>query len=67
MLRYYKGTATLGITYTSNGKTNVKGLNNTVNIKAYSDSAFSDNKEKKASAGYVITIAEGVVLYKSYC
>jgi ribonuclease HI len=66
MLRYYKGTATLGITYTSNGKTDVKDPNNTVNIKAYSDSAFSDNKEKKASAGYVITMAGGVVSYKSY-
>jgi hypothetical protein len=38
----------------------------TVNIIAYSDSAFSDNNKRKSSAGYVITMAGSVVLFKLY-
>jgi hypothetical protein len=44
----------------------MKDPSHTVNIIAYSDSAFGDNNERKSSAGYVITMAGGVVLFKSY-
>jgi hypothetical protein len=38
----------------------------TIGLKAYSDSAYSNNDERKSSSGYVITMAGGVASYKSY-
>jgi hypothetical protein len=67
MVRYYKGTATLGIKY--QGKPSIASMDDAsqiLNITAYSDSAFGDNLERKSSAGYVIMIAGSVVSYKSY-
>jgi hypothetical protein len=67
MVRYYKGTASLSIKYQGNRpKADIKDPSHTVNIIAYSDSAFGDNNERKSSAGYVITMAGGVVSFKSY-
>jgi hypothetical protein len=67
MLRYYNGTATLGIKYTSDRKdANMDNPDHVIGLAAFSDSAYSDNSEHKSSAGYVIKIASGVVLYKAY-
>ena len=38
----------------------------TIGLKAYSDSAYSDNDERKSSSSYVITIASRVASYKLY-
>jgi hypothetical protein len=67
MLRYYNGTATLGIKYTGNRKdANMDNLDHVISLAAFSDSAHGDNSEHKSSAGYVIKIASGVVSYKAY-
>lgn len=67
MLRYYKGTATLGIRYQGDRKdANMGDPTHTIGLKAYSDSAHSDSDERKSSSGYVITMAGGVASYKSY-
>jgi hypothetical protein len=62
MLRYYKGTSTLGIKYQ---RTDAK-LNNTSNVGlvGYSDSAFGDNVQRKSSASYVFKMAGGVKSYR---
>jgi hypothetical protein len=69
MLRYYKGTSTLGIKYQ---RTDAK-LDNTstsdvsnAGLVGYSDSAFGDNAQRKSSAGYVFKMAGGVISFKSY-
>jgi hypothetical protein len=47
MVRYYKGTASLGIKYQGNRpEATMKDPSYTVNIIAYSDSAFSDNNQR---------------------
>jgi hypothetical protein len=67
MVRYYKGSATLSVKYCGNRKnTNITNLSYTVGLVAYSDSAYSDNVERKSSARYIIKMAGGVVSYKSY-
>jgi hypothetical protein len=67
MLRYYNGTATLGIEYTGDCKdANMDNPDHVIGLAAFSDSAYSDNSEHKSSAGYVIKIASGVVSYKAY-
>ena len=67
MLRYYKGTAALDIKYQGDYKdANMDNPTHTIGLKAYSDSAHSDNDERKSSSGYVITMAGGVASYKSY-
>jgi hypothetical protein len=64
MLRYYKGTSTLGIKYQRTDA----NLNNTSNagLVGYSDSAFSNNAQRKSSASYVFKIVGGVMLFKLY-
>jgi hypothetical protein len=67
MLRYYKGTANLGLKYRGNRKdANINNPDHTLGLTAYSDSAHRDNTERKSTASYVIFIASGVVLFKSY-
>lgn len=67
MLRYYKGTATLGITYKGNlPNASMTNPHHTLSLQGFSDSAFGDNAERKSSAGYVFTMAGGVVSFKSY-
>ncbi|KAI1509284.1 Reverse transcriptase domain protein [Pyrenophora tritici-repentis] len=67
MLRYYNGTATLGIKYQGDLKdANMDDPDHMIGLKAYSDSAHGDNNERKSSSGYVIKMAGGVVSYKSY-
>ena len=67
MVRYYKGSATLGIKYYGDRKdADITNPSHTVGLIAYSDSAHGDNVERKSSAGYVIKMAGGVVSYKSY-
>jgi hypothetical protein len=67
MLCYYNGTATLGIKYTGDCKdANMDNLDYVIGLAAFSNSAYGDNSEHKSSAGYVIKIASGVVLYKAY-
>jgi hypothetical protein len=67
MLRYYNGTATLGIKYTGDRKdANMDNPDHVIGLAAFSDSAHGDNSEHKSSAGYVIKMAGGVVSYKAY-
>ena len=67
MVRYYKGSATLGIKYYGDRKdANITNPSYTVGLIAYSNSAYSNNVKRKSSAGYVIKIAGRVVLYKLY-
>jgi hypothetical protein len=65
MLWYYKGTSTLGIRYQATA-TNMADTLGTLGLIGYSDSAFSDNVERKSSAGYVFKMAGGVISFKSY-
>jgi hypothetical protein len=69
MLRYYKGTSTLGIKYQ---RTDAK-LDNTstsdvsnAGLVGYSDFAFGDNAQRKSLASYVFKMAGGVISFKSY-
>jgi hypothetical protein len=67
MLRYYKGTANLGLEYRGNRKdADINNPDYTLGLVAYSDSAYRDNTERKSTAGYVIFMAGGVVSFKSY-
>jgi hypothetical protein len=67
ILRYYKGTAVLGIEYRGDCKdANISNSDHLTGLITYSNSAHSDNEMRKLSAGYVIKMAGGVVLYKSY-
>jgi hypothetical protein len=67
ILRYYKGTAALGIEYRGDRKeADINNPNHLTGLIAYSDSAHGDNQMRKSSAGYVIKMAGGVVSYKSY-
>ena len=67
MIRYYSGTATLGIKYQGDRpKPNMNNPDHLIGLKAYSDSAHGDNNERKSSSGYVIMMAGGVVSYKAY-
>jgi hypothetical protein len=67
MLRYYKGTANLGLEYCGNRKdADINNPNHTLGLAAYSDSAHGDNTERKSTAGYVIFMAGGVISFKSY-
>jgi hypothetical protein len=67
MLRYYKGTADLGLEYRGDRKNaDINDPNHTLGLTAYSDSAHGDNTERKSTAGYVIFMAGGVVSFKSY-
>jgi hypothetical protein len=65
MLRYYKGTSTLGIRYQATA-TDMADTLGTLGLSGYSDSAFGDNVERKSSAGYVFKMAGGVISFKSY-
>jgi hypothetical protein len=69
MLRYYKGTSTLGIKYqrmdTKLDNTAAGDVSN-AGLVGYSDSAFSDNAQRKSSAGYIFMMAGGVISFKSY-
>jgi hypothetical protein len=67
ILRYYKGTATLGIEYCGDRKdANISNADHLTGLIAYSNSAHGDNEMRKSSAGYVIKMAGGVVSYKLY-
>jgi hypothetical protein len=64
ILRYYKGTANLGITYHRRAADD--DAKDYIGLVGYSDSAFGDNSDRKSSAGYVFKMAGGVISYKSY-
>jgi hypothetical protein len=64
ILRYYKGTANLGITYHRRAADD--DAKDYIGLVGYSDSAFGDNLDRKSSAGYVFKMAGGVISYKSY-
>ena len=67
MLRYYNSTATLSIKYQGDRKdANMDDPTHTIGLKAYSDSAYSDNNKRKSSSSYVITMASRVASYKLY-
>ena len=51
VVRYYKGTAKLGIIYTGHSGARIDYSNHTIGLNMYSDSAYGENDEKKASAG----------------
>ena len=63
VVRCYKGTAKLGIIYTGHSGARMDYSNHTTGLNMYSDSTYGDNDEKKASAGYIMMMAGGVVLY----
>ena len=66
VVRYYKGTAKLGIIYTGHSGARIDYSNHTIGLNMYSNSVYGDNDEKKTSAGYVMMVAGGVVSYKAY-
>jgi hypothetical protein len=67
MLRYYKGTADLGLEYCGDCKNaDINNPNHMLGLTAYSDSAHGDNMECKSTASYVIFMAGRIVSFKSY-
>ena len=56
ILRYLKGTKTLGITYTNSQNTNFIG---------YSDASFANNYDRTSVSGYVFLLAEGAITWGS--
>jgi hypothetical protein len=67
ILYYYNSIAILSIKYTSNCKdANIDNLSYVISLATFSNSTYSNNSERKSSAGYVIKIAGRVVLYKVY-
>jgi hypothetical protein len=44
----------------------MSNLDYLIGLKAYSNSTYGDNDERKSSSSYVIMMAGGVVLYKAY-
>ena len=68
LLRYFKGTRTLGITYSADATSPDKDLSkvHSIGLCGYTDASFGDTMEKRSSAGYLFMIAGGVISFKSF-
>ena len=65
-IRYIKGTKNHGITYSYESENNVDERRAAVVIKAYSDSDYAGDKaDAKSQTGYIISLANGPILWKS--